>query len=271
MVRSHVKGTSTRKSARLEKKRQKEFGVSSQGTDLNSRFRFTTDSEEELIVVTVAGGAVQSPSSDPNQEEGSDRSASPDPEGNEVAGAAEDEMPTRLKYSKFRGDGRKDVDEWVTEFESIALANQEEADAKPRIFQGLLKGEALRWYQNVPEENRADWDNFLNSFRRTFREVGGEARAMSRLSQITMKKSESVRKYGQRVKALMQKLTSDVPAAIQIQWYVSGFPDTMGFQIRQTRPATLRAAMEAAQNYENSSQSLRKSVKISEKKKIVGT
>ena len=38
-----------------------------------------------------------------------------------------------------------------------------------------------------------------------------------------------------------------------------------GFQIRQTRPATLRKAMEAAQNYENSAQSLRKSLKQSEK------
>jgi hypothetical protein len=42
----------------------------------------------------------------------------------------------------------------------------------------------------------------------------------------------------------------------------------MGFQIRQTRPATLREAMETAQNYENSTQSLRKSVKRSERKKI---
>ena len=38
----------------------------------------------------------------------------------------------------------------------------------------------------------------------------------------------------------------------------------MGFQIRQTRPKTLREAMEAAQNYENSAQSLRKSVRQAE-------
>jgi hypothetical protein len=268
MVKSHEQGTSTRKSARLEKKRQAEFGESSEGTDLNSRFQFTTESEGELIVVTPLEEIAHSPTSDPDQEEWSERSTSPGPEGNVVSDSSEDEMPTRLKYSKFRGDGKKDVDEWVTEFESLALANQEEADAKPRIFQGLLKGEALRWYQDVPEESRANWDDFITTFRRTFREVGGEARAMSRLSQITMKKSESVRKYGQRVKALMQKLTSDVPPEIQVQWYVSGFPSKMGFQIRQTQPATLRAAMEAAQNYENSSQSLRKVVKISEKKKM---
>ena len=40
----------------------------------------------------------------------------------------------------------------------------------------------------------------------------------------------------------------------------------MGFQIRQTRPATLQQGMEAAQNYENSAQSLRKSLRGSEKR-----
>ena len=40
----------------------------------------------------------------------------------------------------------------------------------------------------------------------------------------------------------------------------------MGFQIRQTRPTTLQEAMEAAQNYENSTQSLRKSFKGSVKR-----
>ena len=65
-------------------------------------------------------------------------------------GAISDNMPTRLKYSKFRGDGRQDVDDWYSEFESIALANQEDEQIKQRIFQGLLKGEALKWYQDIP-------------------------------------------------------------------------------------------------------------------------
>ena len=83
-----------------------------------------------------------------------------------------------------------------------------------------------------------------------------------------MKSSESVRKYGQRVKALIQKLTTDAAPALQVEWYVAGFPEKMGFQIRQSRPATLREAMEAAQNYENSSQSLRKALKRSERKDV---
>ena len=49
----------------------------------------------------------------------------------------------RLKYSKFKGDSSQDVDDWLCEFKSIGLANEEEDEAKQRIFQGLLKGEAL--------------------------------------------------------------------------------------------------------------------------------
>ena len=72
----------------------------------------------------------------------------------------EDSMPstTRLKYSRFKGDGSQDMDDWLTEFESTALANQEELAAKQRIFQGVLKGEALKWYQDVPDRIRDNWE-----------------------------------------------------------------------------------------------------------------
>jgi hypothetical protein len=76
-----------------------------------------------------------------------------------------------------------------------------------------------------------------------------------------MRTSESVRKYGQRVKALIQKLTMEIAPSVQVEWYVAGFPEAMGFQIRQTRPANLRDSMEAAHNYENSAQSLQKAVR----------
>ena len=159
------------------------------------------------------------------------------------------------------------MDDWYCEFESIATANQEEPGAKSRIFQGLLKGEALKWYQDVPEEIRNSWAELVTLFLKTFREAGGEARALGRLSRMTMKPTESDWKYSQRVKALIQKLTTEITQSVQVEWYVAGCPEKMGFQIRQTRPATLREAMEAAQNYKNLVQSLRKSLKHSKDKK----
>jgi hypothetical protein len=39
---------------------------------------------------------------------------------------------------------------------------------------------------------------------------------------MTMRTSESVRKYGQRVKALIQKLTMEITPSVQVEWYVAG-------------------------------------------------
>ena len=153
---------------------------------------------------------------------------------------------TRLKYTKFRGDDLMDVDDWMAEFEATVEANQEDLASKRRVFHGLLKGEAVRWYQDILAAIRNDWGQLTELFLRTFREVGGEARALGRLNKVTMRTNESVRKYGQRVKGLIKKLTTDIAPSIQMEWYVAGFPEEMGFQIQQSRPATLREAMESA-------------------------
>ena len=191
----------------------------------------------------------------------------------ELSSDESDIMPStiRLKYSRFKAGGSQDVDDWLTEFKSTAIANQEEPATILRIFQGLLKGEALKWYQDVPDRIRTNWEQLSSLFLRTFREAGGEARALGRLNKMTMGKSESIRCYGQRVKALIQKLTTEIFPTVQVEWYVAGFPEKMGFQIRQARPTTLNEAMEAAQNYENSAQSLRKSLKGLEKREKLKT
>jgi hypothetical protein len=139
---------------------------------------------------------------------------------------------TRLKYKRFKGDGHQDVDDWFSKFESMAVANQEEDEAKQRIFQGLLKGEALKWYQDIPVRNRNDWDQLSTAFLQAFREVGGEVRVLGRLSKMTMRTSESVRKYRQWVKALIQKLTMEIAPNVQVEWYVAGFLEAMDFEIR---------------------------------------
>ena len=128
---------------------------------------------------------------------------------------------TRLKYSRFQGDGSQAADDWYCKFESISTANQEDPESKRRIFQGLLKGGFLKWYQDVPDEIREDWADFVHLFLKTFQEAGGEARALGRLSRMTKKLSESVRKYGQRVKDLIQKLTIEIAQSVQVEWVCS--------------------------------------------------
>ena len=171
---------------------------------------FRSGSEDEEITigqveVSVTPGPDQTTPVGPEVQE-EERRASAD----ELSSDKSDIMPstTRLKYSRFKGDGSQDVDDWLTEFQSTAIANQEEPATILQIFQGLLKGEALKWYQDVPDQIRTNWEQLSSLFLQTFREAGGEARALSRLNKMTMGKSEFVRRYRQRVKALIQKLTT---------------------------------------------------------------
>jgi hypothetical protein len=159
-----------RKSARLEKRRR----VPSPSMSPRRKDLFAELEIEDSVLVTPpreTSSIPRSGSSDLNPDR-----QDPKPEG-EGTGSEEETM-TRLKYKRFKGDGHQDVDDWFSEFESIAVANQETEEAKQRIFQGLLKGEALKWYQDVPVRNWNDWEQLTMAFLQAFRKVGGEARAL---------------------------------------------------------------------------------------------
>ena len=82
------------------------------------------------------------------------------------------------------------MDDWYYEFKLITTTNEEDLEAKRQIFQGLLKGEVLKWYEDVPDITKDSWADFVTLFLKTFREAGGEARALGRLSRMTMKPAE---------------------------------------------------------------------------------
>ena len=156
-----------RRSARLAKtKRRIEVGNQPSRSQDPEQHSASGSEEEQVVVGQVE--VVVTPS--PNRSD----LAGPEEEvatlGEEVeeepSSEDEDNMPstTRLKYSRFKGDGSQDVDDWLTEFESTALANQEELAAKQRIFQGVLKGEALKWYQDVPDRIRDNWEQLTLLF-----------------------------------------------------------------------------------------------------------
>jgi hypothetical protein len=173
---------------------------------------------------------------------------------------------TRLKYRKFFGDGEQDVDDWYEDFLATAAANQEDADSTKRVFGGLMKDQARKWLKDQPAALQADFNSLTQRFLVAFRESGGEARALSKLNRIRMKPSESVLKYGQRLKDLIRKLTIEPAENMKIAWYVDGFPEKMSFQIRREKPATLTEAMEAAQDYESSAKSLRRVITKEERR-----
>ena len=156
MKRSQKRGQPECRLARLARTKARidnseEFGSIRLG---DAHFR-SGSKDEEITVgqveVIVTPRPDQAPPTEPEVEE-EEREAS----GDGLSSYESDVMPstTHLKYSRFKGDGSQDVDDWLTEFKSTVVANQEEPVAALRIFQGLLKGEVLKWYQDGPDRIR---------------------------------------------------------------------------------------------------------------------
>ena len=134
MVRSQKGGTSSRKSAWLEKKTGKVLVHYLLGTNLDLQIHSALGLEEDLVVVIQEEESTAIPSQILDSDERSERSLTPDFVEKILFNSSSDNMPTRLKYNRFQGDGSQDVDDWFSEFESIVLANQEDFEAKERIF-----------------------------------------------------------------------------------------------------------------------------------------
>ncbi|CAM6128594.1 unnamed protein product [Calypogeia fissa] len=76
----------------------------------------------------------------------------------------------RIKYTRFRGDGSQDVDDWMEQYLATLAANDEgDEDTTKRLFRGLIDGEALRWYNALDARVRADWARLKSAFEQEFR------------------------------------------------------------------------------------------------------
>src|SRR5450759_1378299 len=136
----------------------------------------------------------------------------------------------RIKYTRFKGDGSQDVDDWMEQYLATLAANDEgDVETTKRLFRGVIEGEALRWYGMLDQAVKADWPTLKSAFEQEFREIGADSRVMSRLNSIKMKPSNTLRSYTQRVHQLVGKLSTP-PANLQMEWFISGLPELLDFE-----------------------------------------
>lgn len=92
---------------------------------------------------------------------------------------------------------------------------------------------------------------------------------MSRLNSIKMKSADTLRSYTQRVHQLIGKLSTPPPANLQLEWFISGLPELLDFEVRKADPQTLLAAIDIAKRYEKSALLSRRWADKKQKKKKV--
>ena len=164
-------------------------------------------------------------------------------------------MPStfRIKYSRFKGDGTQDVDDWMEQYLATLSANDEgDVETTKRLFRGVIEGEALKWYGTLDPAVKADWDTLKAAFEQEFREIGADSRVMSRLNSIKMRSTDTLRSYTQRVQQLVGKLSTPPPSNMQMEWFISGLPELLDFEVRKADPKTLNEAIDTAKRYEKS-------------------
>ena len=124
MKHSQERGQPERRSARLARTKARVDGSEEFGSIRVGDAHFRSGSEDEGITVGQVEVVVPDQAAPAGPEVREEREASVD----ELSSDKSDIMPstTRLKYSRFKGDGSQDVDDWLTEFKSTAAANQEE-------------------------------------------------------------------------------------------------------------------------------------------------
>jgi hypothetical protein len=84
-----------------------------------------------------------------------------------------------------------------------------------------------------------------------FLEKGGESKVLQKLSNVRLRRKDSVCKYTQEFQTLISKLKEPPTETMKIEWYVSGVPKDMARHIHHAKVETLNAAIEAAQLFEN--------------------
>ena len=164
-------------------------------------------------------------------------------------------MPThtRLKYEKFKPQEHQDVDDWMEQYLAVSTANEEAEDAvRLRIFPGLLSGEALKWYNAQEATLKIDWAALKVAFEKEFRDEGADARVLGQLNKAVMGPKESLRKYTQRIRDLMSRLTIQPTTNLQIEWFIGGLEHDVEFEVRKSKPASLAEAITTAKDYEES-------------------
>ena len=170
-----------------------------------------------------------------------------------VAGGASSPAMGRIDLkpmapSAFHGTASNNADQWLMEMERyFAVAAMPEADPRRVPFAStFLKEIASTWYTSVHAEI-AGWNNFKQRFLQRFRPLA--ASRMARAAIRNLRQRFKVASYSAEFQKHLQHIT-DMSAADQIEFYISGLQSHLAMEVDRDAPKTLGEAMESAQRIE---------------------
>ncbi|KAL3679597.1 hypothetical protein R1sor_022553 [Riccia sorocarpa] len=124
---------------------------------------------------------------------------------------------SRLRYGIFKGREGEDPDTFLQKFDKITIANRESTEVdKVRIFPALLHKRAAKWVHGLDIAVRQNWVQLRESFLNEFMDLDFDSRVIGKLNRLRRKKKESLRRYTQRFRDLVDQ-TDNVGLKQQIE------------------------------------------------------
>ncbi|CAM6125591.1 unnamed protein product [Calypogeia fissa] len=121
----------------------------------------------------------------------------------------------RIKYTQFKGSWSQDVDNWMEHYLATATNDEVDNDTRKKLFQGLIGGEALKWYNALDAKTRDDWDRLKTAFKREFREIEVDARIMQKLNDLCWSFRSTGKEFKKEDETVKQQLKEVMASLVE--------------------------------------------------------
>lgn len=152
--------------------------------------------------------------------------------------------------------GEKSWDEWVDHFESVADVCGWNAEKKLKWLRVRLSGRAGTTFARLPEATRSNYERAKEALKNRFEPESKKTLYQTRLQTRLKKKDEGWMEFGEDLTFLADKaypeLTLEARERFALNQYFTQLTDPqVAFAVRQTKPTTIDAAVQATLEMES--------------------
>ncbi|RHZ47549.1 hypothetical protein Glove_578g21 [Diversispora epigaea] len=155
---------------------------------------------------------------------------------------------TSLRVDPFYGDGTQDPLQWMIHFEKVTCSNAWDEAKKIRKYVTYLEDDVEEWYDEINPNDMADWATWKAGFVEKYCNTWWKNKWLRELKNNRQRLGETIDAYYARFKRLVKRVDINVDQHKQL--FIKGLLPHIAPLVTMQAPATLAAALEKAQAYE---------------------
>ena len=160
--------------------------------------------------------------------------------------------PARAPVKEYYGnrDTEKEGAAWLKKYDQIAKASGWPDSYAHLCFPVYLRGNAERWYDNLPDEVSNDWHKLRTAFVTEYRAFANTMQLRQELMNRKQLKAESASEFGAVIEELCRKVDPAMKEDEKMSYFLSNLRKDFKALVAAAEFSTLRQAIQRAQRIE---------------------